>query len=422
VPAPGADGGGPGPAGGTLLAPPLQLFVLSFLMLLVELALIRWSGALVIYLSYFSNFVLLGSFLGIGIGFLRAKSRVNLFPYAPVALALLILFVRAFPVEVIRTGSQLLFFGYGSFHASGAPTWVTLPIVFLAVAVVMEMIAEGVARTFIRFRPLDAYRLDITGSIAGIAAFSVLSFLDAKPVVWALIVAAVMLLLYGRRTGLLQIAAVVTLVLLLWSESLSSTDIWSPYYRISVAKAAADTYAINVNGIPHQNIIPARKLQTVYSLPYQRAPGNPLNNVLIIGAGTGDDVANALLKGAKHIDAVEIDPELYQVGKRLNPDHPYQNPRVSVHINDGRAFLEQTHTKYDMILFALPDPSPGGRAVLAAAGELPVHAPGRGSGEGPPEPGRWPVRHVQLLPDDVASRPAGEHPGGGLRARPVRRQ
>ena len=79
VPAPG-PAGGRGPAAGTLLAPPLQLFVLSFLMLFVELALIRWSGALVIYLSYFSNFVLLGSFLGIGIGFLRARARVNLFP------------------------------------------------------------------------------------------------------------------------------------------------------------------------------------------------------------------------------------------------------------------------------------------------------------------------------------------------------
>ena len=66
-------------------------------------------------------------------------------------------------------------------------------------------------------------------------------------------------------------------------------------------------------------------------------------------------MSNALRHGAKHIDAVEIDPELYQLGKRLNPDHPYQNPRVSVHINDGRAFLERTHTKYDMILFALPD-------------------------------------------------------------------
>ncbi len=149
-----ADDGASGPAGGTLLAPPLQLFFLSFLMLFVELALIRWSGALVIYLSYFSNFVLLGSFLGIGIGFLRARARVNLFPWSPVALALLILFVRVFPVEVIRTGQQLLFFGYGTFHASGPPTWVTLPVVFLAVAAVMATIGEGVARTFIRFRPL----------------------------------------------------------------------------------------------------------------------------------------------------------------------------------------------------------------------------------------------------------------------------
>jgi hypothetical protein len=83
--------------------------------------------------------------------------------------------------------------------------------------------------------------------------------------------------------------------------------------------------------------------------------GDPLNNVLVIGAGTGDDVANALHMGAKHIDAVEIDPELYQLGSHLNPDHPYQSSRVSVHVNDGRAFLEQAHSRYDMILFALPD-------------------------------------------------------------------
>ena len=146
---------------------------------------------------------------------------------------------------------------------------------FLAVAAVMATIGEGVARTFIRFRPLDAYRLDIAGSIVGIAAFSLLSFLDAKPVVWALVVAAVMLLLFGRRIGLLQVIAVVTLVMLLWSESLSSTDIWSPYYRISYTNAGHDTYAVNVNGIPHQNIIPARELQKVYSLPYQHAPGQP---------------------------------------------------------------------------------------------------------------------------------------------------
>jgi hypothetical protein len=108
--APGGDDAASGPVRETLLPRGPQLFTLSFLMLFVELALIRWSGALVIYLSYFSNFVLLGSFLGIGIGFLRARSRVNLFPWAPVALALLIAFVRVFPVEVNRAGTQLLFF------------------------------------------------------------------------------------------------------------------------------------------------------------------------------------------------------------------------------------------------------------------------------------------------------------------------
>ena len=49
-----------------------RLMLLSFLMLFVELSVIRWTGANVVYLAYFSNLVLLGSFLGIGLGFLWA--------------------------------------------------------------------------------------------------------------------------------------------------------------------------------------------------------------------------------------------------------------------------------------------------------------------------------------------------------------
>ena len=55
------------------------------------------------------------------------------------------------------------------------------------------------------------------------------------------------------------------------------------------------------------------------------------------------------------MDAVEIDPRIYQLGRQLNPDHPYQNPKVTIHIDDGRAFLQRTHNTYDLILFALPD-------------------------------------------------------------------
>ena len=57
-----------------------RLVMSAGLMLFVELALIRWLGSNVVHLSYFTNFVLLGSFLGIGAGFLIA--RKNLPPIA----------------------------------------------------------------------------------------------------------------------------------------------------------------------------------------------------------------------------------------------------------------------------------------------------------------------------------------------------
>ena len=45
-----------------------RLMAASALMLFVQLALIRWSGANLVHLSYFSNLILLASFLGIGLG------------------------------------------------------------------------------------------------------------------------------------------------------------------------------------------------------------------------------------------------------------------------------------------------------------------------------------------------------------------
>ena len=54
--------------------PARRLFFASFAMLFIELALIRWIAAYVVYVAYFTNFVLLASFLGIGVGFLRADA------------------------------------------------------------------------------------------------------------------------------------------------------------------------------------------------------------------------------------------------------------------------------------------------------------------------------------------------------------
>jgi len=123
----------------------LRLFLLSFLMLFLELALIRWTGSKILYLSYFSNFVLLASFLGIGAGFLRARASGNLFQLAPLLLAILVAFVLVFPVQIERSGDELIFFGALQQNRSGLPIWVTLPAIFVVVAAVM-MISRALMR------------------------------------------------------------------------------------------------------------------------------------------------------------------------------------------------------------------------------------------------------------------------------------
>src|SRR5437899_1552733 len=333
-----------------------RLLGLSFLMLFVELALIRWSGSNILYLSYFSNFILLASFLGIGLGFLRADARRNLFAFAPIGLTALVAFVRLFPVEIDRSGTELIFFGALGTQ-SGLPPWLTLPVLFLGVAGVMMLIGEGVARTFRRFPPLDAYRLDILGSLAGIIAFSALSFLGAPPVVWGVVVAAALVLLVDRHRRVWPLPVLAIMLVLLGLGSLVSTDSWSPYYKIRLIRQPSGAVTLFVNGIPHQTMEPAqRRLETVsvYGLVYQRVRSIP-NNVLIVGAGTGVDVAVALKKGVQHVDAVEIDPRIHAIGLQQNPDRPFQDPRVSSYVNDGRAFLQQSTRRYDLILFALPD-------------------------------------------------------------------
>jgi SAM-dependent methyltransferase len=327
-------------------------------MLFVELALIRWLGEQVLYLSFFSNFVLLGSFLGIGIGFLRSGRGKPWFPYSPMLLAILIGFAAAFPVEVDRSGSSLIFFG--DLERSGLPTWVMLPIIFVAVALVLAAIADGVARTFQKFEPLEAYRLDIGGSVLGTVGFSVLALLSAPPFVWGIVAAVLFALLLDLSASAIRFGVVAVAILAI--PTFAGDHTWSAYYDIETRSTGTSENVeiqVLVNGIPHQYIaeVDARLERNAgYFWPYQQwASDTPPEEVLIVGAGTGSDVAVALHEGVGHIDAVEIDRALYEIGLAKNPDRPYDDPRVDVIIDDGRAYLERTDKTYDLILFALPD-------------------------------------------------------------------
>ena len=335
------------------------MLALSFLSLFTELALIRWAGSNILYLSYFSNFVLLASFLGLGLGFLLSQRPVRLFAYLLPTLGVFVVAALAggLSIQLPAASSDVIFFSGGQ-NAIAAPVWVVLPVVFVWITAIMASVGQELARAFRLLPALEAYRIDIAGSLAGIVAFTLLSFLGAPPVVWGLVVALGALSLGSTRPSRLQAAGTACIVAALAVESFQPGSAWSPYYKVQWVSAGSGLTAVSVNGVPHQGthaVNRARDAQDPYLAPYQLMGTRPPGNVLVVGAGTGNDVAIALYQGASHIDAVEIDPVLQKLGAQLHPDHPYQDPRVSVHIDDGRAFLQGTTSTYDLILFALPD-------------------------------------------------------------------
>ncbi|MDP1876847.1 MAG: spermidine synthase [Actinomycetota bacterium] len=337
-----------------------RLMAASALMLFVQLALIRWSGANLVHLSYFSNLILLASFLGIGLGFLRSRTTRDMGRYVPLGLLLLVAFIMLFPAKIEGSSSELIFFT--EVRPTGLPTWVSLPLVFLVVAVTMTMFGEITGRAFREFSALNAYRWDIIGSILGTLGFTLIAFLRAPSWVWPLVTLVILWALYGFALPWVSRIAMLVVIGALAFESMAAGVSWSPYYKVNTETFNVGTPVeftkIQVNGIPHQNVLDFAerlKIEPMYGRPYERAVDNPLRNVLVVGAGTGTDVALALAMGAEHVDAVEIDPRIQQIGQQVNPNRPYDDPRVSVYIDDGRAFLSRTDDTYDLILFALPD-------------------------------------------------------------------
>src|SRR5262249_8254422 len=169
--------------------------------------------------------------------------------------------------------------------------------------------------------------------IAGITLFSILSFLDQPPVTWGAIACCGLFIVLLPRARIWQVGALGAGIILLAWQSLTPREMWAPYQKTTLDKSRGDSILfISANNIPYQGIHPLSAIyrdKQFYLLPYQHVSRASLGNVLIIGAGNGNDVAVALAKGARHVDAVEIDPLLVQVGRHYHPAHPYQTPRLT---------------------------------------------------------------------------------------------
>jgi spermidine synthase len=352
--------------------PGLRTFLASFLVLFLEVALIRWMPAYIRLLAYFSNFILLASFLGIGVGCLLASSRTRLFRWFPALQAAVILAVYYFRLEISIPTAGSIYFSSGTSDKSVVlvESTMLLPLLFVAVAALFVTMAQRMGKEMAALPPLRGYTVNIAGSLAGVAAFAVISWLQLSPAWWFGIafISAIPLLVWsepaadgtvpasmGPRQPLAGI--VVSLALLAISlgivQVMARGAIWSPYYKITVANDGADT-VVEVNNIFHQSMAPVEQKEYFYQWPYA-VFGDAFDDVLILGAGSGTDVAAALRHGAKHVDAVEIDPAIMRLGRERHPDRPYSDPRVTLVNDDARHYLRTTTKKYDLVVFALID-------------------------------------------------------------------
>jgi hypothetical protein len=331
----------------------LRIFLVSFTLLFFELLCIRWIPAYVRYLSYFTNFILLASFLGIGLGILAARRATFRFPSFPLLVLFLAGVVALNRFELNISSTDVLYFGSGTHGFAQAESFILLPLIFTFVAAAFIPLARTLGVLFRQTAPLTAYTFDILGSLAGTAAFFVIGYFALPPIYWFAILGLLVLALSAKteviRTALPLIAAAGIALFL------QRGTYWSPYYKITLTPAEPAGYNLDVNSIGHQSMIPWQNKEPFYRRVYDLFPGASFEHALILGAGTGSDTATALANGVQSITAVEIDPVIMKLGARFHPDRPYSDPRVRLVNADGRAFLRYTKDKFDLIIFALPD-------------------------------------------------------------------
>lgn len=357
----------------------VRLLLASFIALFFELLVIRYLSTEIRVFAYLKNLPLIASFFGLGMGMVFGKPPKRLSRAFPFVAAVLFL-LAGFAIQLHLTHLPFPagnYFAFTTFSIGRVwPGFLLIEYVAIVVAILMLVVAFFVVlggilgQEFSRFEPLRGYSINLVGSLAGIAAFTALCYMGSPPAIWLLVglIAALPFIWTQPKMALL-------FLLVIAASGLNQRHaIWSPYYRIDLTEVPPpagwnrpSAYLLTVNHDYHQKMVdlstafmsrypdaePNRSAFSTYELPYMLVH-NP-KDVLVVGAGPGNDVAAALRHGAQHVDAAEIDPDIYELGIRYHPEHPYSSPRVTMYNGDARTFFQKSRKEYDLIVFGYLD-------------------------------------------------------------------
>jgi SAM-dependent methyltransferase len=343
------------------------LFLISFLSLYFELLLIRWLPSEIRILAYFSNITLVSCILGLGVGALSARTRApsSLFFVLFTALVLLARVYHGGNVPIPLTSEgYFVWNGLSRLAAGTAYQYVAMFLFFFLNTAVFVPLGQILGTEFDRLPPIRAYSVNVAGSLLGVATFALFSWSGVAPV-WWFVVGALLLLPLLKPSGPSFMGAALVVAIGIVGARQPNT-IWSPYYKILVNPIMLGAEVIGhellVNEDSHQqaldlsgrydDVVDLRTRRLIYDLPYKYGAND---DVIVVGAGTGNDLAAALRSGARSVDAVEIDPRILQLGRQIHPEHPYDDARVHATNSDARTFLRNTSKRYDKIVLGYLD-------------------------------------------------------------------
>jgi SAM-dependent methyltransferase len=346
--------------------------------LYTEMVIVRWHSTCFHAFAIFKNVSLLSCFLGLGIGFgMSSRRQVALPRFLPLLTMQTLLFgvlsCTNLGGRIVNPVAEQLVMG----SAGGAWSWlhavegnVFLLTVFIINAWMFIPLGHLTGRLMGRLPRVQSYSLNLLGSLVGIGVFFVLSLLWSGPEVWmGIAVLALAPFLWGRRLAMLGVSCVAMMLLALGViAATKGLTYYSPYqvitYQLPEPGKSRLFPTIRVNHCYYQEIFDASAAAAAsnprsagaalyYGLPYrlQQQPGD----VLVVGAGTGNDVAAALRHGARSVTAVELDPAILMLGRKAHPEHPYQDARTHAVVNDARTFVRQTGERFDTIVYGLLD-------------------------------------------------------------------
>jgi hypothetical protein len=357
----------------------LAVVTASALTLYVEMVLVRWHASCFHAFAIFKNVSLLSCFLGLGIGYgLSGRRQVKLAAVLPLLAFQAVLFGllsltnlggrRINPVAeqlvMGTTGDQWSWLSALEGNAFLAAVFVLNALMFIPLGHLAGRLMERLPR-------IQSYSLNVLGSLTGIGLFFLLSLAWTGPAVWMGVAAlALAPFLVGHpRAAAVGVASMALILLALGLVGRRHEHtFYSPYQVIALRlPSPADqvpTMTVRVNHCFYQDVLDCRPPATAasdkhaqaavyYNLPYRLRP-EP-GDVLVVGAGTGNDVAAALRHNARSVTAVEIDPAILYLGERIHPERVYQDMRTRRVVNDARSFLRQTEERFDTAIYGLLD-------------------------------------------------------------------